>query len=96
MRISDQARSQFLGEHPMWTQDRESILRTFVFDNFPDAIAFVNRCADAAEDADHHPDIDIRWNKVTMVLTTHSESSLTSKDTELAASFDGIALSLAS
>ena len=47
-------------------------------------MGFVNRVAMASEVADHHPDIDIRWNKVTLVLTTHSEGRLTDKDVHLA------------
>ncbi|MFV1970159.1 MAG: 4a-hydroxytetrahydrobiopterin dehydratase [Acidimicrobiia bacterium] len=91
MRISEHSRSRFLADHPMWVLDGETISRTFVFSGFPEAISFVINCADAAEELDHHPDIDIRWNKVTMVLSTHSESALTSKDTDLAATFDAIA-----
>jgi 4a-hydroxytetrahydrobiopterin dehydratase len=51
-------------------------------------MGFVTRVGLASEVADHHPDIDIRWNKVTIVLSTHSESALTSKDLNLAAQFD--------
>jgi 4a-hydroxytetrahydrobiopterin dehydratase len=80
----------FLGNHSEWVLDGEVISRTFVFEGFPQAIAFVTECAFAAEAVDHHPDIDIRWNKVTMQLTTHSESSLTAKDTGLAAAFEAI------
>ncbi|KAA3640615.1 MAG: 4a-hydroxytetrahydrobiopterin dehydratase [Armatimonadetes bacterium] len=91
MRLSESERASFLAKHPEWTLDGEEISRTFVFDGFPAAIAFVTECSFAAEAADHHPDIDIRWNKVTMTLTTHSASALTSKDTTLAAEFDRIA-----
>lgn len=67
-----------------WTRDGESISRAFSFGDFVGAMGFVNRVAHAAEAADHHPDIDIRWNKVTLVLTTHSEGRLTGKDVDLA------------
>jgi 4a-hydroxytetrahydrobiopterin dehydratase len=90
MRLSDDERTAFLAKYPEWVLDGESIHRTFVFGDFPEAIAFVTECAFASEAADHHPDIDIRWNKVTMTLSTHSENALTAKDTALASSFDDI------
>jgi len=79
---------EFADEHADWTRDGESISRTFVFSDFNEAMSFVTRVAIASEVADHHPDIDIRWNKVTIVLSTHSEGALTSKDLVLAARFD--------
>ena len=88
-RLDDAARTTFLTEHPAWTLEGESISRTFTFADFNEAMGFVNRVGLAAEVADHHPDIDIRWNRVTLVLSTHSESALTEKDTALAATFDG-------
>ena len=88
MRLQQPQRDAFVAQHPDWTLDGEEISRTFVFADFPEAIAFVTRAAFAAEAADHHPDIDIRWNKVKLTLSTHSENALTAKDTELAAAFD--------
>lgn len=90
MQLSESEKMSFLAEHPAWVLEGEEISRTFVFEGFPAAIAFVMECSFPAEAADHHPDIDIRWNKVTMVLTTHDESALTAKDTTLAAHFDTI------
>ncbi|MEE8457014.1 MAG: 4a-hydroxytetrahydrobiopterin dehydratase [Acidimicrobiia bacterium] len=81
----------FLNKRHAWTKDGESISRTFVFGDFNEALGFVVRIGAASEVADHHPDIDIRWNKVTCVLSTHSEGALTSKDLDLAAKFDQIA-----
>lgn len=78
----------FSVEHQDWVKTGESISRTYVFDDFNEAMGFVTRVAIASEVADHHPDIDIRWNKVTIVLSTHSEGALTSKDLNLAARFD--------
>ena len=89
--LSAEDREQFLAGHPEWQLDGETITRTFVFDDFVEAIGFVNKVAIAAEVADHHPDIDIRWNKVTLALSTHSEGALTAKDTTLAAKADGYA-----
>ncbi|GMQ97663.1 MAG: 4a-hydroxytetrahydrobiopterin dehydratase [Acidimicrobiia bacterium] len=80
---------EFAGEHADWTRTGESISRTFVFSDFNEAMGFMTRVALASEVADHHPDIDIRWNKVTIVLSTHSEGALTSKDLDLAVTFDG-------
>ena len=91
MQLSNEERTDFLTGHAGWSLDGETISRTFVFGGFPQAIAFVTECSFAAEAADHHPDIDVRWNKVTMTLTTHSASALTKKDTDLAAAFDVIA-----
>ena len=90
MGLSNEERTDFLRDHPDWLLVDEAISRTFVFKGFPQAIAFVTECSFAAEAADHHPDIDVRWNKVTMTLTTHSASALTVKDIELAAAFDAI------
>lgn len=70
---------------PKWTLLSRAIRRKFEFDGFADAIAFVNQVARKAEAADHHPDIDIRWNKVTLTLSTHSEGGLTGKDFAMAA-----------
>jgi 4a-hydroxytetrahydrobiopterin dehydratase len=75
-------------EHSHWERSGESISRTFTFADFNEAMGFVTRVGLASEVADHHPDIDIRWNKVTIVLSTHSESALTSKDLNLAQQFD--------
>ncbi len=71
-----------------WKRDGQEIHRRFEFKNFPEAIEFVNKIATIAENANHHPDIDIRWNKVTLSLTTHDAGGLTEKDFELAAKFD--------
>ena len=89
--LSEENREQFLADHPEWGLDGETITRTFVFDDFVEAMGFVTKVAIAAEVADHHPDIDIRWNKVTLALSTHSEKALTTNDTELAAKADSYA-----
>ncbi len=81
----------FLEEHKEWVLDGESISRTFVFGDFNEALGFVVRIGAASEVVDHHPDIDIRWNKVICTLSTHSESALTAKDLALASTFDSFA-----
>lgn len=77
-----------LAQAPHWTRRGKTIRRTFEFKDFVAAMKFVNKVARLAEKAWHHPDIDIRWNKVTLVLSTHSEGGLTAKDFELAAKID--------
>ena len=73
---------------PDWAKQRNTITRTFEFKDFPAAIKFVNAVAKLAEKAWHHPDIDIRWNKVTLTLTTHDAGGLTEKDFALANQFN--------
>jgi len=73
---------------PNWKKHGNAITRTFQFKDFPAAIKFVNVVAKLAEKAWHHPDIDIRWNKVTLTLTTHDAGGLTKKDFTLAKQFD--------
>jgi 4a-hydroxytetrahydrobiopterin dehydratase len=80
----------FIGSHPDWSWADTEITRTFEFADFNESIGFVTRVAMAAEKADHHPDIDIRWNKVTLTLSTHSEGGLTAKDLDLADKVDGL------
>ena len=87
--VSPLQRSEFLASYPGWELEGEELRRTFALKDFNEAMGFVNRVALAAETADHHPDIDIRWNKVSLVLTTHSAGALTSKDTDLAAQISG-------
>ena len=69
---------------PGWVLRSQTVRRKFIFVGFVEAIEFVNRVSRVAERADHHPDIDIRWNKVTLTLTTHSEGGLTGKDFQAA------------
>lgn len=73
---------------PEWKRRRGAIERTFVFSDFPPAVKFVNKVARLAEKAQHHPDIDIRWNKVRLSLTTHDQGGLTGKDFSLARLID--------
>lgn len=77
---------------PQWARQGDAIARTFQFKDFPAAVKFVDAVAVAAEQAWHHPDIDIRWNKVTLTLTTHDSGGLTQKDLDLARQFDQLSL----
>ncbi len=67
-----------------WSVAGNEIRKTFEMKDFVRAMGFVNSVALLAEKANHHPDIDVRWNKVTLALSTHSEGGLTEKDFKLA------------
>jgi 4a-hydroxytetrahydrobiopterin dehydratase len=73
-----------LAELPDWTRDGDQIVAEFTLADFGAAMVFVNRVAEIAEENDHHPDIDIRWNKVRLVLTSHDVGGLSQRDIELA------------
>jgi 4a-hydroxytetrahydrobiopterin dehydratase len=74
-----------------WTREGEEIVREWKFDDFAAALAFVNRVGEAAEEANHHPDILLHdWNKVRLALTNHSAGGLTAADFEMATKFDGL------
>jgi 4a-hydroxytetrahydrobiopterin dehydratase len=73
---------------PEWELEKKHIERTFEFDDFSDSIDFVNAVAEVAEEEEHHPDIDIRYNKVRLVLSTHSKGGLTELDFALAERID--------
>lgn len=67
-----------------WKIDTGELVKTFNFKDFREALAFVNRVGEAAESAGHHPDIDIRYNRVRLALITHDAGGLTEKDFDLA------------
>jgi 4a-hydroxytetrahydrobiopterin dehydratase len=72
-----------------WRRDGQMIVRELAFEDFGQAIAFVNRVAEAAQTANHHPDIHLHgWNKVRLDLSTHSEGGLTQADLDMAARID--------
>ena len=73
-----------------WKRNGSRIFRTFILKDFVRAMGFVQSVALLAEKADHHPDIDIRWNTVTLVLSTHSEGGLTEKDFTLASRINSL------
>jgi 4a-hydroxytetrahydrobiopterin dehydratase len=77
---------------PDWKKKGDEIARMFQFRDFPAAMKFVDAVAELAEKAQHHPDIDIRWNKVALALTTHDAGGLTEKDFALAKKFDKLSL----
>jgi 4a-hydroxytetrahydrobiopterin dehydratase len=75
---------------PEWSGDTSGIRRTVEAASFPAAITLVDRVAVVAEQRDHHPDIDIRWRKVTFALVTHSAGGVTAKDLDLASEIDAL------
>ena len=89
--LSDTEVKAALGELPGWELAGGDIVKEYKFADFVAAIAFVNQLADRAEAANHHPDIDIRWNKVRLALSTHSEGGLTGNDFALAAEIESLA-----
>ena len=80
-----------LGSVPDWHRDGDWLIRTVECPTFRAAIALVGRVADAAEEADHHPDIEIKWRRVTFRLTTKASHALTAKDFSMAATIDRLA-----
>jgi len=77
-----------LPEIPDWSVNAGTLQRTFKFDNFVDAMSFVNRVAEQAEEVQHHPDILIRYSKVTLTLSTHDAGGISQKDFDLAREID--------
>jgi 4a-hydroxytetrahydrobiopterin dehydratase len=78
-----------IADVPQWSINGDLLQRTLGFEDFNGAIAFVNRLRDLAEGMQHHPDIMIRYNKVTLTLTTHDAGGLTEKDFSFARAVDG-------
>jgi 4a-hydroxytetrahydrobiopterin dehydratase len=91
-RLDDTAIEEGLQRLPGWQRRGNQIVKTFTRADFAQAMAFVNQVAGAAEAAGHHPDIDIRWNKVTLALSSHSEGGLTERDFQLAARIQELAI----
>ncbi len=77
-----------LGNLKNWSLENSSICKVFEFSNFKEALIFVNKVGEISEEAGHHPDIIISYNKVKLKIFTHSENSLTEKDFELAKKID--------
>jgi 4a-hydroxytetrahydrobiopterin dehydratase len=73
---------------PDWQVESGELVRTYLFKDFRASLAFVNKVGEVAENAGHHPDIDIRYNKVRLALVTHDAGGITGKDFDLAAAAD--------
>jgi len=83
-KLSDSEISSRLHSLPTWKIEADELVTTFVHKDFRAALDFVNKVAGFAEEANHHPDIDIRYNRVRLALTTHDQGGLTGKDFDLA------------
>jgi 4a-hydroxytetrahydrobiopterin dehydratase len=86
--LTDKEIQSSLVSIPDWQIESGELVRTFLFKDFRASLAFVNKVADAAENASHHPDIDIRYNKVRLALVTHDAGGISQKDFDLAAAAD--------
>jgi len=87
--MDDRQVAQLLATVPAWSRrGSKAIRRRYEFRGFLDSIDFVNRVSVRAEKANHHPDIDVRWNKVTLTLSTHDKGGVTQKDFSLARQCD--------
>ena len=90
-RLGDDQVAEALSGSP-WRREGDAIVRDVQLADFAAAMAFVNRVAERAEAANHHPDILVHgWNRVTLTLSTHSEGGLTQADVDLAREIDGLA-----
>jgi len=89
-RLSDLEIQRALGTLPGWSRRRNVLSKTFTWPTFADAIGFVNRVAKLADAANHHPDIDIRYTKVTCTLSTHDAGGITELDLDLAGKIEAL------
>jgi 4a-hydroxytetrahydrobiopterin dehydratase len=80
-----------LAEHPGWVRDGGAIRKSFQRGDFVGSVSFVRSLVEPAEAMNHHPDLEISWDKVTVSLSTHSEGGVTAADFELAAKIDALA-----
>jgi 4a-hydroxytetrahydrobiopterin dehydratase len=87
-RLSDEQIEERLSELSGWEREGDAIRRRFELADFKGSVDFVNRLLPAAEAMNHHPDLEISWNRVTVTITTHSEGGLTANDFELARRID--------
>ncbi len=86
--LTDPELAAALADLPGWRRDGDAIVRTVRCETFRAAIGLVNAVADAAEESEHHPDIEIVWRRVTFRLTSKASGGLTSKDMDMAATID--------
>ena len=88
--LTDAEITSGLATLPGWAREGDEIVKTFDCGTFPAAIAFVVRIGFFAERVDHHPDLDVRWKRVRVALTTHDAGGLTGKDLDLAREIEGV------
>jgi 4a-hydroxytetrahydrobiopterin dehydratase len=89
--LSDEEIEQRLADLEGWERAGDAIRRDFKFKDFVESVQFVNRTVEPAEDMNHHPDLELSWNRVTVSLSTHSQGGLTENDFELARRIDAVA-----
>jgi 4a-hydroxytetrahydrobiopterin dehydratase len=87
-KLNDHQLDQALAALPGWKLEDGTLIRDYTLADFAAAMAFVNRIAGLAEAAGHHPDIDIRYNRVRLALVTHDAGGITANDTKMAATID--------
>ena len=87
-KLSDLEIQRALGALPGWTRRGDALVKTFARPTFADGIAFVGRIAHEAEAMDHHPDLDVRYTKITCSLSSHDAGGITQRDLDLAAKID--------
>jgi 4a-hydroxytetrahydrobiopterin dehydratase len=87
--LNPDALHQTLAKLDGWDGTTDRISKRYVFEDFAESMQFVNRVAELAEEANHHPDIHISWNRVVLELVTHSAGGVTQNDLDLAARIDG-------
>ena len=90
-RLSDAEIDEGLAGLAGWEREGDALCKRFELDDFKGSVDFVNRITPEAEGMNHHPDLAISWNEVTVTLTTHSEGGLTANDLELARRIEGLA-----
>ena len=83
-KLSDLEIHRALGQLPGWSRKGEALVKTYSFARFADGIKFVQQVAEIADRMDHHPDIDIRYTKLTFSLSTHDAGGITQRDLDLA------------
>jgi 4a-hydroxytetrahydrobiopterin dehydratase len=88
--LSQKAIEEKLATLREWKLEHSELVRQVTFRDFPEAVRFLNLVAEKAELAGHHPDIDIRYNKVRLALITHDAGGLTDRDFDLAASIESL------
>lgn len=89
--LSDSEIDARLTEHPGWERAGDAISKDFERGDFVGSVNFVNSLVEPAEAMNHHPDLEISWDKVTVSIATHSEGGITAADFELAAKIDALA-----
>jgi 4a-hydroxytetrahydrobiopterin dehydratase len=89
-KLSDLEIQRALGSLPGWSRRGDTLTKTYTFEKFAEGIAFIGRVAKIADEMDHHPDIDIRYTKILMSLSTHDAGGITQSDLTLAERIEGV------